>query len=146
MAYSSDGMTLAGAGWFMQDLQSIGQVTLWDPRSGALLRTLEAPDACSAVAFSPDGKLIAAGGSGLVRPFASKEGAEGHHQPSETRLWDARTGELRWASEGDLNCVTSIAFAPDGKSLVRCDDETVAVIDAATGQVLRTLMRVPKRP
>ena len=145
LAYSPDGTILAGAGWFMLDRRMIGQVILWDPRTGAVLRTLDAPGRCSAVAFSPDGKTLAAGGRGPVKEYTTKDGGEGHLLVSETRLWDVATGERLWTSEGDLDSVTSLAFAPDGKSLVRCDDETVAVIDASTGKVLRTLMTIPKR-
>lgn len=52
------------------------------------------------VAASPDGKLIAAGGSN-----------------GEIRLWDAESGNLRYVYRGHRGPVRSIAFSPNGKML-----------------------------
>ena len=54
--------------------------------------------------------------------------------PSEVRLWDIATGKLLWTVEGEQGVVRGLAFAPDGKTLVYCDDVAVGVIDVQTGR------------
>src|SRR5215831_9485829 len=54
-----------------------------------------------AIAFSPDGKLMATGGGDSV-----------------IRLWDAASGELRGRLTGHEKNVSAVAFAPDGETLV----------------------------
>ena len=53
--FSPDGTILASTGGIEH------AVRLWDVESGSLLRSLPHNDQLMAVAFSPDGKLLAAG-------------------------------------------------------------------------------------
>ena len=65
------------------------------------------------------------------------------------RLWDSATGKLMWTFEGERGEVNSLAFAPDGRTLVYCDQDGVGVIDTKTGKLERTLTKAtltPKRP
>src|SRR5262249_9083855 len=78
-----------------------GTVHVWDAATGRPayppLRLTNTP---SALAFSPDGKLLASGDyHGLVR------------------LWDAATGKPAAAPLRQGDIVASIAFSPDGKTL-----------------------------
>ncbi len=70
------------------------------------------------VAFSPDGKLLAAGGaSGVVT------------------LWDTSSGLLHTSLRGHTAPIHAIAFSPDGQTIATgSEDRTVRVWDAAVGQ------------
>ncbi len=76
------------------------KVRLWDATRLTVTTTLAGHgDTAAAVAFSPDGKILASGGyDGVIR------------------LWEVETGkELRNIEVG--NRVTGLAWAPDGKTL-----------------------------
>jgi WD40 repeat protein len=106
VAASPDGQTLAYA-----DDRNIVHVV--DAKNGSDRRTFEVPDrAFSALAFSPDGTRLAAGGAGTSP-------AEGE---VHTEVWEIKSGELvcrfRWPLGRDPHSsIEEFAFAPDGKHL-----------------------------
>ncbi len=73
-------------------------------------------------AFSPDGKLIASGGTDVS------------YQPGEARIWEATTGTLLTTirhSDG----VNAVAFSPDGRWVATgSEDQSARVWDLRTGQ------------
>jgi RNA polymerase sigma factor (sigma-70 family) len=74
------------------------------------------------IAFSPDGKVLAAAGA-----------------DSTTRLWDAATGKLLHVLRGHKDRITCLAYGPDGKYLATGGiDKQLILWDAATGKALRT--------
>jgi WD40 repeat protein len=77
-----------------------------------------------AVAFSPDGQLLASGG-----------------EDETVRLWDPATGEHRHTLTGHTGRVYGVAFSPDRRLLASSggDYETVRLWDPATGEHRHTL-------
>jgi WD40 repeat protein len=116
VAYSRDGRLVATASWDRT-------VRLWDPATGAAIRTMTATQAVRDVAFSPDGTRLASAGS------------EG-----ELIVWDPATGAPIQTLKGHAATVNFVAFSPDGRILASTsDDHTVRLWDAATGASVRVI-------
>jgi RNA polymerase sigma factor (sigma-70 family) len=75
------------------------------------------------LAFSLDGKLLAAGDTDRIT------------------IWDVKTGEVRTRIEKKMGQIKNLAFTPDGKTLLSGseDDGKVHVWDVATGEEQRQL-------
>jgi WD40 repeat protein len=89
---------------------------LWNATTGCLDKTLPEPvGRQSKIAWSPNSKLIAAGGSVV-------------------RLWDTATGKIlrTFPESGDL------AFSSDGKLLATVGHGKAQLFDATTGKLIRT--------
>ena len=87
-----------------------GEIQLWDPKTGQLLRTLKGqPNAISKLAVSPDEKTLA-----IVNEHGGANGDE-----VEINLLDVKSGSLRHVLHFAKNIWTigSLAFSPDGKTL-----------------------------
>src|SRR5579884_897881 len=124
LALSPDGRNIASNGG--------GNVQLWDTATGKLIRPLttqrNSENAIKALAFSPDGKLLAAGSKDCT-----------------VQLLDPSTGELRSRLpevgkpiNAPFSEVHSLAFTPDGKTLAAgCADHTLTLWEVETGRKLR---------
>lgn len=150
VAFSRDGRFLAGCGTAIIDGKHSRWLTVWDVRSGMILRSIEAGEAGGAagpgtIAFSPDGKSLASAGVGIAAGRIAIGGrmvGMGQKVINDIRLWDVATGALKWTSpEGDLGNIGSVAFSPDGEAIFCCDDSATSRIDARTGQDRRDLLK-----
>jgi WD40 repeat protein len=145
LAFSPDGQTLACAGGWNDssflpknavfNVQGVKMtwkqgylILLWDVASGKEIRRFEGlQDDLKSVAFSPDGKTLAA---------ASRNGRVG--------LWDVATGRERLyivAHPGHADASFSgspcVAFSPDGKTLATAgNDRAIRFWDPATAKEL----------
>lgn len=78
-------------------------VRLWDVNSGKLLRVIQEPTGeVRAVAWSPDGKLLAWGSVSV---------------PGTIRLWSAEKAEIVRSLQEDSSQIKALAWSPDGKTL-----------------------------
>jgi WD40 repeat protein len=144
LALSPDGKVLASGGgdrwrragggsWYGK--QSDGEVHLWDLSNGRKLCTLKAEQGTiDCLAFSPDGRLLAAGCGCTVF------------------TWEAASGKLLRQFYGGKHPVRLVTFSPDGRRLqtvasardhwstgaVTLPPDRVQLWDVATGKLLRT--------
>ena len=129
MVFSPDGNKLASAdngGLFGGPMENVEMIRLWSTETGQYKITLENPAfLANSIAFSPDGDTIAIGGwdRGL--------------STGTVRLWDAATGEHKETLiEEDTNSVFTVAYSPDGASLVSgSKDGTILLWDTTTYQL-----------
>ena len=81
-------------------------------------------EAITALAFSPDGKILASAALG----------------ESNIRLWDVATGKQTGELEGHGSWVSSIVFWPDGKKMASgSGDQTIRIWDVAEQKCLDVL-------
>jgi WD40 repeat protein len=106
-------------------------VQLWDVAEGSATTLAEKLAPVAALAFSPNGKVLASAGG---TPDRSGGG--------EVRLWHLATGQGR-SLTGDLSdTVSCLAFTADGRILALGSyDGTVTMRDVATGKVLPAASR-----
>ncbi len=120
LAWSPNGSVIALAGY--------REVRLVDASSQATLATLTGPaDAVRAVAFSRDGKLLAAAGG-----LPARKG--------EVLIYDVASRKLLQTISGHADCIYGLAFSPDGKILATSSyDKLIKLWNVSTGAEIRTL-------
>jgi WD40 repeat protein len=147
VAFSPDGRRLASGG---------DQVKVWDAATGQERLTIKGAGGC--VAYSPDGRRLAAAGWDQVKVWDAATGQESlslgpasgvtavAFSPDGRRLaaasnyqtlkvWDTATGQESLSLKGHTSEVIGVAFSPDGRRIASASsDQTLKVWDAATGQ------------
>src|SRR5262249_8736757 len=107
---------LASAGWDRV-------VKIWDAQTGRTVHSLRLNNTGWGVAFSRDGRRIAA---------ASEDGG--------VTVWYVESGKEALTFRGHKTGVLSVAFSPDGRRIASSgDDLTVKLWDANTAQEALTL-------
>jgi WD40 repeat protein len=167
LAFSPDGKWLLSGGGDPYSGEGLsaapGEVKLWDLARwrGAAPAFEGRGGVALGVAFSPDGRHVAAGGFDCaVRVWDTRGGKprllRGHKdwgdrvafspdgrlllssdKAGQVRLWDADSGAPRRALRG-----RGAAFTPDGRRVVSCDKGAVCLWDAASGRLERTFPAV----
>jgi WD40 repeat protein/serine/threonine protein kinase len=162
VAFSLDGKRLA------TPLGGNSEVKEWDAETGKELRTFQtdpkkAGGWWNCVAYSPDGKHLAAGcGFREVTVWDTKSGKElftlkGHtsvhsvaftsdvkrlataSEDKTVKVWDAKNGKELLTLPVQSAAVQSVAFSPDGKQLATTAGGKVTIWDAETGKELRAI-------
>jgi WD40 repeat protein len=118
LAFSPDGRTLAIGADGVVFNRAPDTLRLWDVPSSTARRTISNSEGQFwSVAFSPDGSLLATGGPLPRRTIF--DAPSGNEQPEGwIKILDARSGDELRAFTGRLGSINSLAFSPDGQTLV----------------------------
>jgi RNA polymerase sigma factor (sigma-70 family) len=119
VAFAPDGKTFATA----ETVGADAVVRVWDPETGREVSRFESRRAwVYALAYSPDGKALAAGARG------------------DLVLLDPTTGKEQFRAEAQKRDILALAFFPDGKKVASAGvSGTVRFTDAATGKETQSL-------
>lgn len=98
-SFTPDGKTLITGGFNKEPYQGI--IKMWNANDGTLLRTIVDGQSIDCLAISHDGQKLATG-----------------NFDHTVKIWEIATGKLLRILVGHKNYVKSVAFSPDGQTIV----------------------------
>ncbi|MFN0051421.1 MAG: WD40 repeat domain-containing protein [Planctomycetales bacterium] len=141
--------TFSADGQFLATADKVGHIVVWSVADGQPVQTLEAPlmytwdpkqrrhsiGGIRSLAFSPDGKLLAAGGTGQINNIDHLEAA------CRVEIFDWREGKRLVEQPGDKHkgLVERMEFSPAGDWIVAAggaNDGFVMFLNVADGKIL----------
>jgi WD40 repeat protein len=127
LGFSPDGKTVATGGQYdhSDSKQRSGEIKLWDVQTGQERATLRGhASAIAALAFSPDGKLLATGAG-----------------DNAVKVWDLEVGKETLSDRSADHGVGCVAFSSDGKTLGYAGYQYVKLVNLATGKPISSFKR-----
>ncbi|MGA7330077.1 MAG: caspase family protein [Rhodomicrobium sp.] len=124
VAFTPDGKQLVSAGYDKV-------IRVWDLASGKTVRTIRGESALGnlgkifAIALSPDGGWLAAGGD-LGTSAGTGSGED--EKVQNIRLYDFKSGKLVALLKGHTGIVRALAFSADGRKLISGSSDNTAII------------------
>lgn len=124
-------------------------IEIWSLPDGKLLRTFsDFSGPVPSVCFSPDGNYIATTNWEIraSQPLPSRSARRSFRYAASgfMKVWDIKTGEVKWFQKNLRSDITALAYSPDGGSLLAAqtkalDFAEVNVYDSQTGTLKRTI-------
>jgi eukaryotic-like serine/threonine-protein kinase len=143
LAFDRDGRRLALASGATDRKTFTGTLIVWDAAGKQLLAVEDQAGGFSGLAFSPDGRRVAAA---LYVGDPKKFPLDG-----EVKVWDVATGKELFGVRAPADLIPYLAFSPDGSRLAegvgfmeQAQATEIRVWDAETGQVQRTWKGHPR--
>jgi WD40 repeat protein len=139
------GLAFTPDGKFIVSASEDKVIRVWDWRAGKTVRTIRGQTGPGhegkffAMALSPDGRWLAAGG--WLGAYTGKRPAE-DEESHLIRVYDFQSGELKALLKGHTNTIKGLAFSHDSKKLISGEggEKAFAIIwDVEQGTILRRL-------
>src|SRR5579863_502697 len=119
LSFSTDGKILVAG-------KDFGRAVLWNVQEKKFLRAIDTSQGqVKSVAVSPDGRVVATGGT---------------QDANSVKLWDVTSGKLLWRFTAAKAEIIQLLFGAQGKRLIVSDNASnTYVLDATNGELIYTL-------